>query len=161
VQKDDGDKAKAQSALLTVALAWLPILTPVVGAVWAVYLFTSQHQVELKTRYFEAQKAYREKQLELYFATSDVTAKMIWETSDSKEWEDDSKLLKKLFYQVSLVGDQSMLEPLETYVGEVKLCEEQKNYNCGNYAPVRAAAHERLMKAFRKSLDLTWRGTPP
>lgn len=146
-----------KKALLALAIAWLPILTTLAGGLWAVYLFVEQQENDTKSRYFEARKPYREKQLDLYFQMSEITAKMIWETPADPEWKNNSNLFKKLFWQVSLVGEDDMNAPLIDYLGQIKICEEQ---TCQNAGPYFASAHERLMKAFRRSLDKAWRDTP-
>ena len=98
-------RTQAQS-LAAIVQAWLPVLTVVVGALWALYTYLD-HQKEVRqeaarqadkdavTRRIEVQKPFLEKQLALYFEAAQVAGRLVslkpgvgsWSENENRFWE--------------------------------------------------------------------------
>jgi hypothetical protein len=105
--------------LLGLAQAWLPVLTVVVGALWALYTYldhakqaataaseaernlATEHAIqserESRTRLIEAQKPFLDKQLALYFETAQVVGRLVTE-GDGLEWGKDRARFEELYW---------------------------------------------------------------
>jgi len=74
-------------------------------------------------------------------------------TPSDPEWKKDYQHFSRLFWELSLVYDDDVLNPLLDVMSELKICDEQ---NCVNRGPYLAAAHERLMKKLRSGIERSW-----
>jgi hypothetical protein len=163
---------------------FLPVLTAVVGGVWAVWLFTSAHRDAAlaaanqasdtaQTRLIEAQKPFLDKQLELYVRASKTVGTLIiiadgnkdgafqkWAPEDASQWADAKRGFLSLFW-----AELPMVENTDVETAMVNVRDALKAYE--NFNHLNSQLQKRaycLGHAIRKSIEEGWRvrvGTGP
>jgi len=106
--------------LLSLAQAWLPVLTVVGGALWGLFTYidhakqaavaqaesdkklavdrANQSLRESRTRLIEAQKPFLDRQLALYFETAKIVGRLVTEDVGSPGWADDETRFNELYW---------------------------------------------------------------
>ncbi|TWB93209.1 hypothetical protein FBZ93_111248 [Bradyrhizobium macuxiense] len=109
--------------ILRIMQAWLPVLTVVGGAIWALTTFLAherdtardlaqQVDKEAKTRAIEARQPFLKKQLSLYYEAASVAGKLVSLSSPNEpEWHDSERRFWELYWsELAMVEDP----PVET-----------------------------------------------
>jgi hypothetical protein len=122
--------------VLRLAQSWLPVLTVVGGALWALYTYLD-HQAEVarnvnlqerrdtNIRLLEARKPFLEKQLALYFETAAVVGKIVTITPDyTREWPEVERRFWELYWsELAMVEDEAVeaaMVKFSTHLSEYK-----------------------------------------
>jgi hypothetical protein len=119
---------------------WLPVLTVVVGAGWALYTYLDhqkdaarllrlQADKEMVTRRIEAQKPFLQKQLDLYFETAHIVGKLVtMEPSSSGEWSTLTNRFWALYWSELSMVEHRMVEARMKRFGDA-LLRYQEGFN--------------------------------
>lgn len=158
--------------LLSLIQAWLPVLTVVVGSLWALYTYLAhqqevqsaaavQAQKEAATRLIEARKPFLEKQLALYFETAQITGKLATITPDTGEWEGVERRFWELYWSELSMVEDSVVEAAMVEFGKA-LADFTSTYRTApdkeeKKRPLHSAAYE-LAHALRRSMESGWSG---
>jgi hypothetical protein len=135
--------------LLGIVQAWLPVLTVVVGALWALYTYLGhereiagarheQEQQNLATQTVEARKPFLEKQLALYYETAQVIGKIVTMTPDADEWPACERRFWELYWSELVMVEDSDVG------GSMKEFSEQLSDYKSKYKSVASQSPEKL-----------------
>jgi hypothetical protein len=162
--------------LIDFAVKLVPVLTAIGGAFWVLFTYIGhlnevrradavQADKELRTRQIESQRPFLEKQLALYFETSQVVGKLAAIPSGEKTWTEARVRFWELYW-----SELSMVESREVEAAMVqfgKTLEEYETAAARSGSPEAAAgikaALDRLKDdtyhvahAIRASIESSW-----
>jgi len=161
--------------LLALAQAWLPILTPVVGAIWGLYVFVGNENAareqaatqsvrEGRTRLIEAQRPFLEQKLKLYFEAAEVTGRLAtsnW-NDPTGDWILDDRRFWVLYYAVLAVVEEGDVASAMINCGAI-LLELKQTKDAGDRAEKVAllkTAALSLAHSIRDDIKRSWGSTP-
>jgi hypothetical protein len=165
------DRSNQTNGVLALAQAWLPVLTVVGGALWALYTYldhakeaaktlalseknlaierNAQSERESRTRLIEAQKPFLDKQLNLYFETSQVVGRLVTEDLSSSNWTKDRARFEELYW-----SELTMVEHAEVASAMVEFRSVLRS-NPINMDTLRTSALT-LAHALRRGIEESW-----
>jgi hypothetical protein len=114
-------KEETSAGLLKILQGWLPILTMVGAALWTIYTYSEQQRVaalvvdkqnqrESAIRQFEAQRPFLDKQLALYFETSEVVGRLVTLAPTDPKWSQDERRFWALYWSELSMVEQDGVE---------------------------------------------------
>ena len=160
------EEAQEMEAALKVVQACLPVLTVVVGALWALYTYLDhqkevtreaarQEKQQTTARLLEAQRPFLEKQLALYFEAAQVAGKLVTLKPGNAEWDNNENRFWQLYW-----SELSMVESPAVEVAMVKVGERLSNYknSPNNKEPTQAldGSVYDLAHAIRDGIQAAW-----
>jgi hypothetical protein len=156
--------------MLGIVQAWLPVLTVVVGALWALYTYLD-HQKQLEreralqvqkdaiTRRIEVQKPFLQKQLELYFETAQIVGKLVTTKPASADWDNLERRYWALYWsELSMVEDKIVEEAMVKFGATLQDYKSRPD-NTDGIRALNGAAYE-LAHAIRTAIESAWSGNP-
>lgn len=110
-------KEETSSDVLKLLQSWLPILTVAAAALWTVYTYNDQQKAaallgneqskrEASLRLFEAQKPFLDKQLALYFETSEIVGRLVTIPITDPRWASDERRFWALYWSELTMVEQ-------------------------------------------------------
>ena len=162
----DRDRAR-ETALLKIFEKWLPTLTVVVGAGWALYQYID-HQKEVErqadfqmvqareTRSFETRKPFLDKQLVLYFETTAVAGWLAAE-NDPKlgEWKVKLNRFAQIFFgELPMIASQDVQDAMKQMWDAAVTYE--KNPDIDTYRDDKKKASTLLARAIHRDVEGVW-----
>jgi hypothetical protein len=155
------------AAILSVVLAWLPVLTVVAGGLWGLYTYID-HQNEVQrqsaadsdrdaaTRRIEAQRPFLEKQLALYFETAQVAGRLVTLDVKSGDWSDAEQRFWALYWsELSMVEHKIVEQAMVEFGKALKAYKEAPNSETKSAIDIAAL---NLAHAIRSGIEDAWKG---
>jgi hypothetical protein len=148
---------------LKLAQSFLPVLTVVCGALWAVFTYVHHASKEAestsRTRLLEAQQPFLRKQLDLYFETAELAGRLITEDPSNQKYKDDVKRFWALYWaSLSMVEHEvvelammSVGDKLRAYLLDLQSAERKHDLEVAVY---------HLAHAIRAGIESSWGGGP-
>jgi hypothetical protein len=160
------EPATQTQSMLGIVQGWLPVLTVVVGAMWALYTYID-HQKEIEreaarqaakeavTRKLEVQKPFLEKQLALYFEAAQVTGRLATRKPGDKVWEDNEDRFWQLYWSELSMVETRAVEAAMVKVGATLLDYKKSPENEETKRAFAGAIYE-LAHAIRDGIESAW-----
>jgi hypothetical protein len=161
-------QASRIQSLLNIIQAWLPVLTVVGGALWALYTYLD-HQSEVQreaarqankeaiTRRLEAQKPFLEKQLALYFEAAQIAGKLVTLKPGNEKWDEVENRFWQLYWSELSMVESPAVEAAMVKVGDALSDYKQTPDNERTTSALDDAVYE-LAHAIRDGITATWTG---
>lgn len=158
---------EAMKEILGLIKDWLPSLTVVVGAIWALYKYLD-HQEEVQrnakiqsenlaiTRRIEAQKPFLEKQLRLYFEAAEVAGRLATLKPENEKWETNENRFWQLYWSELSVIETSEVENAMVAIGDILPAYKAAPKDVQTNADLDNAIYD-LAHAIRNGIESGWR----
>ncbi len=151
--------------MLDLAVSWLPVLSVVVGGLWAIAMFfrdrraarrqaAAQNRRERRTRLIEAQKPFLDEQLKLYFETAGVVGRLVQSPRTTDQWRKDHDRFWELYWsQLSMVEHKVVEKSMVRFGKQLKAFNDKPTEKIPDAL---TSASLDLAHAFRRGIQLSW-----